>query len=585
MRINLSQSFSFCLRAVAIVCTLICGVKAQTAGSNPSPANPPTFGRPWGDSKLPVLHHQAASAYVPLDSWVYDAFDTLAARARISTAFSSIRPWTRRECARLVVELGDTSKSMDVEDDLYDLRQALEAEFRPELDSIGGPAQAEFVLEEVYARATGIAGDALTDGYHFGQTLYNDYGRPYQRGFNAITGFSARGGKARWGFYLRGEYQHSPGAAGRSAAVRNFVATVDAQPVEAPRDVAQVDRFRLQDAYISYHRNGWQISLGKQSLWWAPNSSGSLMFSNNAEPIWMLRLNKTTPGSLPWILHHLGPLRGEGFIGRLDGHKYVQVGSTVITGGRQPLIHGVKINFKPTPNFDFGVSVTTIFAGAGVPFTASTLLRSFGVSNTIPGQPSDPGDRRSGFDFRYRLPYLRDKLTLYADSYAEDEISPLAFPRRSAFNLGLFAPRMPFADRLSVRAEGFYTDLPGLRGLGFFYFNFHYLGGYTNRENLIGHWVGRQGSGVRVDAVYRLQGKQQVELSFRNSDVSPGFVPGGGSARDITARVRLEPRPGLEARLSVQQEKWFVPLLDPRRRNNLVFTVDVRLKPRLRKSP
>ena len=45
-------------------------------------------------------------------------------------------------------------------------------------------------LESYYTRFLGIDGPILRDSYHLGQTINNDYGRPYQTGFNAIAGAS-----------------------------------------------------------------------------------------------------------------------------------------------------------------------------------------------------------------------------------------------------------------------------------------------------------------------------------------------------------------------------------------------------------
>lgn len=49
----------------------------------------------------------AGSPYVPLDSWIYPALERLAALGYIHTEFLGMRPWTRRECARLVEEAGE----------------------------------------------------------------------------------------------------------------------------------------------------------------------------------------------------------------------------------------------------------------------------------------------------------------------------------------------------------------------------------------------------------------------------------------------------------------------------------------------
>ena len=47
------------------------------------------------------------SPYVPLDSWIYPALERLTAVGLVSTALSSLKPWTRAECARLTEEAED----------------------------------------------------------------------------------------------------------------------------------------------------------------------------------------------------------------------------------------------------------------------------------------------------------------------------------------------------------------------------------------------------------------------------------------------------------------------------------------------
>src|SRR5216684_4223537 len=150
------------------------------------------------------------SPYVPLDSWIYPALDRLIGMGLIDSGFAGMRPWTRRECARLLNEASDRIDGGPAE--AQRTYQLLETEFKEELEgaSTGSPFRGR--LESVYTRSTEIAGEllSLTDGYTFGQTLVNDFGRPYQRGFNSVTGFSAWTTSGRWVGYLRGEYQQSP---------------------------------------------------------------------------------------------------------------------------------------------------------------------------------------------------------------------------------------------------------------------------------------------------------------------------------------------------------------------------------------
>jgi hypothetical protein len=60
---------------------------------------------------------EMASTYVPLDSWVYPAFEQLAAKGYVQTAFFSLRPWTRLDCARLIEEAKDQIASESVPSD------------------------------------------------------------------------------------------------------------------------------------------------------------------------------------------------------------------------------------------------------------------------------------------------------------------------------------------------------------------------------------------------------------------------------------------------------------------------------------
>ncbi len=127
----------------------------------------------------------------------------------------AMRPWTRFECARLVNEAGETLDNGELgSSDARAIHQSLEKEFIYELNLMGGGENRKAEVESVYTRVDGISGTPLSQGYHydFGQTKINDFGRPYEEGFNSITGFSAYGSAGSFTAYLRGEYQHSPSA-------------------------------------------------------------------------------------------------------------------------------------------------------------------------------------------------------------------------------------------------------------------------------------------------------------------------------------------------------------------------------------
>jgi len=88
------------------------------------------------------------------------------------------------------------------------LIEALQREFRPEDD--GTLASGAVRLESLYSRTEHISGAPLTDGYTFGQTQINDFGRPYGQGWSTVNGFSAYATAGRWTAYVRGEEQSAP---------------------------------------------------------------------------------------------------------------------------------------------------------------------------------------------------------------------------------------------------------------------------------------------------------------------------------------------------------------------------------------
>src|SRR5438067_4717609 len=212
------------------------------------------------------------SPYVPLDSWIYPALDRLAAMGLIDSGFAGMKPWTRHECVRLLQEasemvVGEGRGGPEAEK-IYRL---LETEFRDEFEGKGGDGPFRGRVESVYARMTGISGEPLTDGNHFGQTVINDFGRPYQEGFNSVDGISAWTTAGRWVGYVRAEYQHSPPAPAQPDSARQFIASVDNIPGVPPATpFPAVNRFRLLDAYVGMNFENWQVSFGKQSLWWSP---------------------------------------------------------------------------------------------------------------------------------------------------------------------------------------------------------------------------------------------------------------------------------------------------------------------------
>jgi len=304
------------------------------------------------------------------------------------------------------------------------------------------------------------------------------------------------------------------------------------------------------------------------------------MFSSNAEPVNMFRINRTSPFKLPSVFGLFGPIRVEFFVGQLAGEHFDFLASTGFLGSfanplsQQPFINGQAFSFKPTANVEFGFTRTTIFGGEKVPFTPHKLIQSmFSLGNGLPGANDDPGDRRSGFDLNYRLPFVRNWVSFYADGFAEDQITPVAYWDRSAWVSGLYISKIPYIPKLDLRVEGVYTDLPIGLGGGFFYYNSHFLSGFTNLGVLMGSWIGRQGQGAQAWTTYWFTPRNKLQLTYRHQKVSKDFIPQGGTLTDAGVNADFLVRSRFSISGSIQYETWLFPVISSSQKTNVASSI------------
>jgi len=513
-----------------------------------------------------------ASVYVPLDSWIYSAMERLIGGAYIDSAFLGLRPWTRMSCAQMLIEMNSKVEyHTDVPAEIWQLKKALDEEFAPEIATWEGHPTESIQLDSVYTRVMDIAGTPVNDSYHFGQTIINDYGRPYWQGVNNITGFSASANDGRFAFYVDGEYQYAPTIPAYPLSVREVIANVDENPLQPPTPVP-ANQFRLLDTYASMKYAGLDFSAGKQSMWWGPGESGALLMSDNAAPFWMIHINRTSPTNIPGLSRFLGPFEADNFFGALAGHQFPP----------GPYFFGQKVSFKPTENLEFGFTRDDVFGGQGhVPITFGSFWNSFtsftDVTPAVKFSRNDPGARHASFDFSYRLPFVRRWLTLYTDSLVHDDVNPVSAPRRSAVNPGIYLTHVPGLPKLDFRAEAVYTDPPTVASVGghFIYWEVVYHDVYLNDRYLMGNWIGREGKGYQAWTTYHLSPQSSIQFAVRNGKIANDFIPGGSTQWDWNMSADLWVRKDLELKSFLQYETWWVPVLAPTRQAD--FTSSVQL--------
>jgi hypothetical protein len=546
-------------------------------------------GGPWGDFRLtpeePAPRTQnMASPYQPLDSWVYPAFERLAALGYLHAAFLGQRPWTRLECASLVEEVGEAIPTVDsAKSPGAQLYRDLSREFASEMRRLEGARNLGASVDSVYTRVTSISGTPLRDGFHFGQTLVNDYGRPYGEGDNVSSGMTTQAEAGPLAFSLRAEYQQSPALPSYPGTVLQALAAADNRPPisNASPAASQVEIIESMAA-LDFHNT--QFSFGKQSLWIGPSHSGSLLLSNNAAPLLMFRVDSTSGYEVPLLSRVLGRAKSEFFIGQLAGQQYVYTGTGTVGPvlSTQPFIHGERVSFKPTANLEFGMGINVMFGGPGLPLTWRNFLRTYYAHS--PNIADNPGKRFSSFEFSYRVPGLRNWLTIYLDSLVVDEVSPIGSTRPS-LNPGLYFPRMPKIHDLEFRVEGLKTSqAPHVQfPPGYVYTDRRYLSGYTNEGQLLGNWIGRAGIGGQAWATYHFSARNTVELSFRHMEVDHTFLQ-GGHLNDFSLQSQFRLRTDLSLSSLLQYESWTFPLLASAPHSNFTTSLQLTFSPRLKRN-
>ncbi|MDR3775080.1 MAG: capsule assembly Wzi family protein [Terracidiphilus sp.] len=559
-------------------------LRAQQAGGTPEPASKITdAGRPVSVCEPSLLD----SPYVPVDSWMYQAVWRLYSLGFVDTVYLGMRPYTRSSLDHMLEEAGariedaDPGPATDEAEGIYD---SLSHELHSDLQGPCLAHQGHTRIESVYSVERAISGAPLRDSFHLGSTVINDYGRPYQSGFNDYSGLSGFASAGRFLIYARGEFQGAPSGAGYSAALANALATIDgtnyffnatcwktvtpANCVPVPLNqlstipagpIPTATYGRIVEAYASAHYLNHEISIGKQDEWLGPGMGGAMAYSNDAEDVYAFHINRIEPLHIPLLSYVTGPFRYEFLVGSLKGHVYPN----------HPWVHVEKISFRPTQDLEFGFERTVIWGGANhEPVNLHSFLRSFfsltAPQGNVKDSRGDPGARFGAFDFSYRLPFVRKWLTLYADSEVHDDVSPIDAPRRASYRPGIYLSHVPGVPKLDLRVEAASTDPSHSNAASqfghFMYWESIQRQGYTNKGQMFGDWIGREAKGGQAWLTYHISGNEWVQVGARNQKVTTYFIPGGATLNDINFQLVKRIGKDIELNGNFAFEHWTAPI-------------------------
>ena len=584
------------VRCAAVLAGLLLSTASTLAAEQPgTPGNAGQSASSTPDIGTHCEPVTRGSTYIPVDSWVYPAVMRLYAMGYADDVYLGMRPWTRASVSHML-----KVTSAEIQDaDMYGDPTAGEAQniYGALIHFLHYDAGMQCVtqqggahVESLYSVARAISGLPLRDSFHLGSTIINDYGRPYENGFNNYSGASGYAIAGRFTLYVRGEFQGAPSAAGYSQTLAQALSTIDSttflnaatglpynQTTIPMGPIATTTDGRFIEAYVSAHVLNHEISFGKQDDWLGPGVGGGMAYSNNAENIYSFRINRVEPLHIPLLSRITGPFRYDFLVGPLRGHTYMPNpanpgGSNpnlpnVVNPG-DPWVHVEKVSFRPTDNLEFGFERTVIWGGEGhAPITIKSFLRSF-FSLTSPtglgvkNGRTDPGARFGAFDFSYRLPFLRNWLTLYSDAEAHDDVSPIDNPPRACYRPGLYLSHIPGIPKLDLRVEAVNTDSSTNESQGgrFQYWEGIQRQGYTNQGQLFGDWIGREDKGGQAWITYHLSGDEWFQVSVRNQKAAKDFIPGGTTLNDINFQAVKRIGKDFEINGNFALEHWKAPI-------------------------
>ncbi len=220
---------------------------------------------------------------------------------------------------------------------------------------------------------------------------------------------------------------------------------LNGQAISSPEDGEEL---RADGSHLAVNVGNYSIALSTLDRWWGPGWDGSLILSNNSRPIPAVMIDRTftDPFKTKW-LSWIGPWDASVVFGQMESDRVVP----------EPQFFGFRINFRPIPSLEIGLSRTAQWCGEGRPCDLNTFGDLLIGRDNRGGSGIDinnePGNQLAGVDFRWAFNAFEVPLAIYGQFIGEDEAG--GFPSK-------------FLGQGGVEASGTWHDRWSWRGFGEF---------------------------------------------------------------------------------------------------------------------
>jgi hypothetical protein len=422
--------------------------------------------------------------------WTYDALHKLVLSGLAGRVVMNTKPMSRREMAIILAEMvrriqNNQISGFEDRSDLQDTLLDLMHEFSPELQALGVtgfgitgkiPRTLEFKpLEYLQVRA-GFASKSATN-------LVNSNGERLDKGANGrVTGSSWFEVGGVLGGYLQPEYEIGE----------------------------DTNRGQLIEGYLKARGGPVELIVGRESLWWGPGFNGSMLVSNNALAMDMIRLRTANQITLPWVFADLfGPLKAELFFGSLEKERTAFPSSKVT---------GVRIDLAPFPWLEVGAARSIVFDGttntrSKLPWYRYPFVYVHGNKEGSEGDSSS-GDNRWQLDASFRwanmgkyLPLSRDAEVYFDMGWDDTCCGTWYIPIYPGGLVGVYLPNLFMSPDTTFRFE--FTNTTRFQ-----FTHGIWTDGFERKGQVISDFVGTNGQDFFFRLTQRLSPAIDVGIEF-----------------------------------------------------------------------
>jgi Capsule assembly protein Wzi len=465
-----------------------------------------------------------ASNNIPLDSPIYLYLDKLSGFGLVGSQTKNLRPYSRSEAARLLLEAEQTalSQSKGAEpfagEIMTRLRELLQREIKIREEELP-PSSLEYDLF-AGARLRYVYLDGTARSY---DRQVNDPGHQSAFGFiggdlRPVSGVGHQVGSE--GTPL---LENNEGVIFKRGQNGEFRWEMDAYLRDKASLLIEPDillstgtkKLALQKGYLKFGGGGLELEVGRDELWYGPGYRGATTLTNNAQNFDMVKLSSPEPVDFQWVRNYLGEFKYSLALSRYD-----ESGSGVTY--RHPYFVGIKLDLKPAPWFEVGFNMVREQGGPGLPPTNSTLCTILG------GCDNDGINAIAGFDMRFRIPWLRNT-ELYGEYSGED--SAKFWPFVESYIVGAYIPNLTASGKDDLRLESYW-------GSYIHYVDYQFPNGYTYHGLTPGHSQGGAAFDFFTEYTHWFSPRNRVALDyFFTERGNGGRMPGQAVERKNAGRL------------------------------------------------